>query len=49
MIIKNDQLRVFSRDYGYHIIPLIFHALDIISATEIQCLLNMLGQQYRAD
>lgn len=42
MIIKNDQLAVFSTDYGFHIIPLIFHALDTISAMEIQCLLNTL-------
>jgi len=42
MIIKNDQLAVFSTDYGFHIIPLIFDALYTISAMEIQCLLNML-------
>jgi hypothetical protein len=42
LIIKNDQLAVFSTDYRFYIIPLIFHALDTISAMEIQCLLNML-------
>lgn len=42
MIIKNDQLPVFSIAYGFYIIPLIFHALDTISAMEIQCLLNIL-------
>jgi len=42
MIIKNDQLAVFSTYYGFHIIPLILHALDTISDMEIQCLLNML-------
>ena len=38
MIIKTDQLVVFSTDYGFHTIPLIFHALDTISAMEIQYL-----------
>jgi hypothetical protein len=32
-------------DYGFHIIPLIFHALDTTSTVEIQCLLNMFPGQ----